>query len=132
MLRFAQHDKSAVFNKRLVLIIALRERVPRSYGQEVGLGFSSIVETNCGIQAEEVGIAGFAGVETFDTVFSSAGHNVSVPIEDQVNFFSRVVMVRKVCPARRELHQKQAGDNDAAIDPVSGALFASEKQTVLS
>src|ERR1051326_194034 len=95
------------------------------------LGFPTVIETHRGVQSEKVSVTGAAGMETLDPVIASPGHHIAVPVENQVDFFRRVVVMGEIGTIRGKLHHEEAGDNNSAIELIPGAFPASEKQTVL-
>ena len=116
---------------KLILVVAVRKWIPRPHGQNMRLGFPPVIETDRGVQPEKVSVAGAAGMKTLDPIVASSGHHVAMPVENEINFFRRVVVMRKIGPARGKLHHEEAGDDDSAIELISGALSSSEKQSVL-
>ena len=85
-------------------------------------GFSPVIKADCRIQPKEPGVSGSTGMEALNPVFPSAGRDIAVPVQDQIDLFRHFVVMREIRPARRKLHQEEAGHHDAAIQPVIGAL----------
>ena len=57
----------------------------------------------------------------FHPVHSTSRNHFALAIDDQVNFFGCLMMMRKVGASRRKVHQEEAHHNVGLIDGIAGS-----------
>jgi hypothetical protein len=65
-----------------------------------------------------------------DSVHSTVRHHDSITTQNQVYFLFALVMMRKVRPARRNFHEKEAGQNAAGSNAVAFTIDISHEQAI--
>lgn len=92
-----------------MLVVLIRWRNARAYGQDVGggAGFVLVVEPDGAIGAKIVSVSRCGGITSLDAIRSSAGHYLSTSVHNQIDFFGSLVMMREVSASGHEVHPEK-------------------------
>src|SRR6476659_8576643 len=100
-----------VSSGRYLLVTAPHRGIigPNRQNQIVGLPlFGTTVESNRGIQPDEIGVSLFGRVSPLVPIGASACHHFSMTLEDVIDLLRGIVMVRYIRAAGCEVHDEQA------------------------
>src|SRR5438046_10063505 len=84
----------------------------------LGSGFVLVVEAHGAVGTEVISVSHFGRITAFDTVLPTTGHHLASPVENQIDFFCRFVMMRKIRASRRKVLPEKAGHEVRLLESI--------------
>jgi len=89
-----------------------------------------VVESDRAIGAKIIGVSRLGGMPALHSIHPPARDYLSLSIQHEINLFCHFVMMGKIRPARREVHQEKVSDGIGRVDPVAHPRVRSDQKFV--
>src|SRR5206468_10674661 len=90
-----------------------------------------VVEADRAIGAKIIGVSRLGRMQALNSIHPPACSYLSLSVQHEINLFCHFVMMRKVGPARLEVHQEKVGDGIGGVDPVTHARVRPDEKLIL-
>src|SRR5207244_7815556 len=89
-----------------------------------------VVEADRAIGAKIIGVSRLGRMQALNSIHPPACSDLSLSVQHEINLFCHFLMMRKVGPARREVHQEKFGDAIGGVDQMTHTSVRSDERLI--